>query len=157
MLTRGKLAAQTGCNSETIRYYENIGLMPEPARTASGYRAYGDEHLRRLNFIQRARALGFVSDQIRELLELSDPDADHTRAEVKALTEAHIEAVSRKIADLQQIKRRLSQISSFCDGSAQSAGGCPILESLFDDAGVTGETGAGSGRQPMSNSKPSTR
>ena len=76
MLTRGKLAARTGCNSETIRYYETIGLIPAPARTASGYRSYSDEHLRRLNFIMRARALGFSSDQVRELIELSDPDSD---------------------------------------------------------------------------------
>jgi MerR family mercuric resistance operon transcriptional regulator len=157
MLTRGKLAAQTGCNGETIRYYENIGLMPEPARTASGYRAYNDEHLRRLNFIQRARALGFASEQIRELLELSDPAADHTRAEVKSLTEAHIEAISRKIADLQRIKRRLSQISSYCDGSAKSAGGCPILESLFDDGAAAEPARASSAPQPGSKAKSSRR
>ena len=69
----GKLATETGCNIETIRYYEAIGLIPAPARTASGYRSYSDEHLRRLNFIQRARALGFSSEQIQGLLELTDP------------------------------------------------------------------------------------
>jgi MerR family mercuric resistance operon transcriptional regulator len=134
MLTRGKLAARTGCNSETIRYYETIGLIPTPARTASGYRSYSDEHLRRLNFIMRARALGFSGDQVRELIELSDPDSDHTRAEVKTLTEAHIDSISGKIADLQRIERRLSQISSFCDGSTRHAASCPILESLFEEA-----------------------
>ena len=134
MLTRGKLAAQTGCNIETIRYYEAIGLLPAPARTAAGYRSYSDDHLRRLHFIQRARSLGFANEQIRELFELSDPGEDHTRAEVKSLTEAHIEAISGKIADLQRIKRRLSQISSFCDGSARGADTCPIIVSLFEDA-----------------------
>jgi len=133
MLTRGKLAAQTGCNIETIRYYEAIGLLPEPARTAAGYRSYREEHLRRLQFIQRARALGFGNDQVRELLDLSEPAAMHTRAEVKSLTEAHIESISEKIADLQRIKRRLSQISSFCDGSGRSADTCPIIESLFEE------------------------
>ena len=59
MLTRGKLATQTGCNIETIRYYEAIGLIPAPARTPSGYRNYDDEHVRRLNFIQHAKSLGF--------------------------------------------------------------------------------------------------
>jgi MerR family mercuric resistance operon transcriptional regulator len=105
--------------------------IPAPARTASGYRSYSDEHLRRLNFILRARALGFSSDQVREL---SDPDSDLTRAEVKTLTEAHIDSISGKIADLQSIKRRLRQISSFCDGSARHAVSCPILESLFEEA-----------------------
>lgn len=135
MLTRGKLAIQTGCNIETIRYYESIGLMPEPARSASGYRQYGDEHLRRLNFIQRARALGFTGDKIQDLLELNDNDGSHTRADVKSLTEAHIEEIAQKIRDLQKIKKRLRQISSFCDGSGKSAKTCPILESLFDETG----------------------
>jgi len=132
ILTRGKLATETGCNIETIRYYEAIGLIPAPARTASGYRSYSDEHLRRLNFIQRARALGFSSEQIQGLLELTDPEGNHTRADVKSLTETHIDEIAAKIRDLQKIKKRLSQISSFCDGSEQSAETCPILESLFD-------------------------
>ena len=133
MLTRGKLAERTGCNLETIRYYETIGLIPEPQRSASGYRTYGSEHVRLLNFIQRARGLGFSRQQIHGLLELSADGQGYTRADVKALTEAHIDDVSRKIRDLQRIKRRLSQISSYCDGSARSAGSCPILGSLFDE------------------------
>jgi len=133
MLTRGKLATQTGCNIETIRYYETIGLIPAPARTASGYRAYSDEHLRRLNFIQRARSLGFSSEQTRGLLDLTEAGGNKTRADVKSLTEAHIDEIGLKIKDLQKIKKRLRQISSFCDGSEKSASTCPILESLFDD------------------------
>jgi MerR family mercuric resistance operon transcriptional regulator len=132
MLTRGKLATQTGCNIETIRYYEAIGLIPAPARTQSGYRSYSDEHLRRLNFIQRARTLGFSSEQNQGLIELTAPEGNHTRADVKSLTEAHIDEISAKIRDLQKIKKRLKQISSFCDGSDKSAETCPILESLFD-------------------------
>ena len=134
MLTRGKLATRTGCNIETIRYYETIGLLSAPARTASGYRSYSDDHLRRLNFIQRARSLGFSGEQVRGLLELTEAGANKTRADVKALTQAHIDEISLKIKDLQKIRKRLSQISSFCDGSNQSSSTCPILESLFDDA-----------------------
>jgi len=133
MLTRGKLATQTGCNIETIRYYETIGLLPAPARTASGYRTYSDEHLRRLNFIQRARSLGFSSEQTHGLLDLTEAEGNKTRADVKSLTEAHIDEISQKIKDLQRIKKRLRQISSFCDGSEKSASTCPILESLFED------------------------
>ena len=134
MLTRGKLATQTGCNIETIRYYEATGLPPAHARNAWGYRIYGADHLRRLNFIQRAKSLGFSSEQVRELLDLHDPGDNHTRAAVKSLTASHIDAIADKIRDLQRIKRRLSLISSYCDGSAQSADTCPILESLFDDS-----------------------
>jgi len=134
MLTRGKLATRTGCNIETIRYYETIGLIPTPERTPSGYRSYDDEHVRRLNFIQRAKELGFSSEKIQGLLQLTDPGEIHTRAEVKSLTQEHIDAIAVKIRDLQKIKRRLNQISSFCDGSDKSAQTCPILESLFDDS-----------------------
>ncbi len=133
MLTRGKLASRTDCNIETIRYYEGIGLIPAPARTASGYRTYSDEDVRRLNFIQRARLLGFSSEQTRGLLDLTDPGGNKTRADVKSLTEARIDEISLKIKDLQKIKKRLKQISSYCDGSSRSARTCPILESLFDD------------------------
>jgi MerR family mercuric resistance operon transcriptional regulator len=107
--------------------------LPAPARNASGYRIYGADHLRRLNFIQRAKALGFSSEQIHELLDLSDPGEHHTRGAVKSITETHINAIADKIRDLQRIKRRLSQISSFCDGSERGADTCPILDSLFDE------------------------
>ena len=135
MLTRGKLAERTGCNIETIRYYENVGLIPQPKRNASGYRSYSSEHVRLLNFIRRARGLGFSRAQIHGLLELSADEQGHTRADVKALTEAHIDEVSRKIRDLKRMKRRLTQISSYCDGSTSSAGSCPILGSLFEEEG----------------------
>jgi len=135
MLTRGKLASHTGCNIETIRYYESTGLLPEPERTQSGYRSYSDEHLRRLHFIQRAKSLGFTGDQVKGLLALSDAGGLHTRADVKKLTENHINEIAAKIQDLKKIKRRLQQISSYCDGSDASADTCPILESLFDNPG----------------------
>lgn len=132
MLTRGKLASRTGCNIETIRYYETNGLLPEPERTPSGYRSYSAEHLRRLHFIQRAKSLGFTGDQIKGLLALSDSGRRHTRADVKRLTENHIDDIAARIKDLQKMKKRLLQISSYCDGSNASAHTCPILESLFD-------------------------
>jgi MerR family mercuric resistance operon transcriptional regulator len=134
MLTRGKLAKQTGCNIETIRHYEKTGLMPNPPRTASGYRMYSEEHVRRLRFIQRARELGFSARRVQELLDLSS-GTKNTRADVKSLTESHIEEVSNKIKDLQKLKYRLRQISSHCDGSSESAETCPIIISLFDPMG----------------------
>ena len=133
MLTRGKLSNQTGCNIETIRYYENTGLIPKPRRSAAGYRSYDNEHVRLLNFIQRAKLLGFSAEQIRGLMELNDPGESHTRAEVKALTQSHVDSISQKIKDLQKIEGRLREISSFCDGSTESARSCPILISLFDE------------------------
>ncbi len=131
MLTRGKLSEQSGCNTETIRYYERVGLLPEPPRSESGYRMYDDNHVSRLRFIQRARELGFSAERVRDLLDLSDNPKEHTRAEVKALTETHIQEIAEKIRDLQRLKKRLSAISSHCDGANESARDCPILISLF--------------------------
>lgn len=131
MITRGKLSEQSGCNAETIRYYERIGLLPDPPRSESGYRMYDEEHISRLRFIQRARELGFSAERVRDLLNLSDSPKQHTRAEVKDLTEAHIQEISEKIRDLQKLKKRLDAISSHCDGAMESAKDCPILISLF--------------------------
>jgi MerR family mercuric resistance operon transcriptional regulator len=133
MLTRGKLSKQTGCNAETIRYYEKIGLLDNPARSPSGYRIYDDEHVKALRFILRAKDLGFSTGRIRGLMALSGNRNHHTRAEVKSLTEQHIHEVGDKIRDLKRLEKRLSQISSHCDGSTKSAATCPILVSLFDD------------------------
>ena len=71
-LTRGALAARTGCNIETIRYYERIGLLPPPPRSAGGHRLYGRDLVKRLTFVRRSRDLGFTLKEIRELLRLVD-------------------------------------------------------------------------------------
>ena len=131
MLTRSKLARETGCNIETIRYYERVGLLPEPPRSASGYRVYDTVHLRLLRFIQRARELGFTTDRIRDLLKLDAESGQHTRAEVKELTRAHIAEISSQIHDLERLRERLLAIASHCDGADESAKDCPILLSLF--------------------------
>lgn len=84
-LTRGGLSKRTGCNIETIRYYEKIGLMPDPPRSSGGHRLYDDNHLRRLSFIRRARELGFGVEDLREpsgagrwrrVFLRGDPDSD---------------------------------------------------------------------------------
>ena len=132
MLTRGKLAKKAGCHIETIRYYERVGLMPEPQRTEAGYRVYSEQHVTRLRFIQRSKDLGFSPERIREFLNLSDDSEKHTCAEVKALTQIHIEEIEKKVKDLQRIQQQLTPISSHCDGSFESAKECPILLSLFE-------------------------
>ncbi len=75
-LAIGTLSKRTGCNIETIRYYERVRLLPTPARSAGGYRLYGTDHLKRLTFIRRARALGFSIDEVRTLLKLADERGD---------------------------------------------------------------------------------
>jgi hypothetical protein len=87
-LTRGALAARTGCSIETIRYYERVGLLPPPPRSAGGHRLYGGGLVRRLNFLRRSRDLGFSIDEIRELLRLVD-GGTYTCREVEKLARDH--------------------------------------------------------------------
>src|SRR5579885_419218 len=105
-LQRSELARRTGCNLETVRYYEKAGLLPEPPRTAAGYRSYDTAHERRLRFVLRARELGFSLDEIRELLHLVD-ERDQPCAEASAIAAAHLEDVRTKIADLKRMERVL--------------------------------------------------
>lgn len=126
-LMRGTVARRTGCNSETVRYYEKIGLLREPPRDANNYRAYDSAHVDRLRFILRGRELGFSIEEIRGLLALVD-GGDQTCAEVKARTEAHLTDVRRKIADLRRIETVLSRTADQCTGD--QAPDCPILEAL---------------------------
>lgn len=126
-LRRGALARATGCNLETIRYYETVGILPEPARTAAGHRVYGAPDVTRLRFVLRARELGFSLDDIRGLLGLGDGAAT-TCAEVKQKTEAHLTEIRAKIADLQRIERVLSETAARCSG--RNVPDCPVLDTL---------------------------
>ncbi len=126
-LSRGALARATGCNIETIRYYEKTGLLPDPPRTVAGYRVYAAAHGARLRFILRARQLGFGMDDIRGLLGLDDGAAPAC-AEVRIRTERHLADVRAKIADLKRIETVLAQTASRCSG--EQAPDCPLLQSL---------------------------
>ena len=99
-LTRGALALRTGCNIETIRYYEQVGLLPPPPRSAGGHRLYGEGLVRRVNFVRRSRDLGFSVEEIRELLRLVD-GGTYTCGEVEKLARDHVREIRRKIADLR--------------------------------------------------------
>ncbi|MBZ0071201.1 MAG: heavy metal-responsive transcriptional regulator [Thiohalobacteraceae bacterium] len=131
-LTVGKLARQTGVAVETLRYYERRGLLPEAERTASGYRLFRADAVRRLRFIRRAQALGFSLDEIAELLSLSD-DPGKSAAEVKRLTQSKIADIDVRIRDLQRMKRGLSKLDRRCSGHG-STEECPILAALADNA-----------------------
>ena len=128
----GALSQRTGCNIETIRYYERIGLLPPPPRTAGGHRSYGSVHERRLGFIRRCRELGFSIEEIRVLLGLVD-GGDYTCGEVKAVTDRHIDDVRRKIADLKKLQRTLEKIGAACAGGRVPQ--CPIIDALYPNTG----------------------
>jgi len=126
--TIGHLSRQTGCNIETIRYYEKVGLLPAPPRSVGGHRLYGSEHVRRLGFIRRGRQLGFSLDHIRALLDLADGE-QLACGEVRAITFRHLRDVRDKIRDLKQLERTLTQISGACEGGIAPA--CPIIDALY--------------------------
>jgi len=123
----GELARTTSTKVETIRFYEKIGLLPEPGRTAGNYRDYGAAHLARLSFIRRARDLGFTLDQVRELLALSD-DRSRSCGAVDSVARAHLAQIDQKIADLRALRRELDEVIGQCSQCAISD--CRIIEAL---------------------------
>lgn len=134
-LSIGDTAAATGVRAETIRYYEKIGLLDKPPRTAGNYRSYGPEDVRRLGFVRRARELGFAVEQVRELLELAAA-RDHECCRVDQLTQDHLVAIDRRIADLNALRRELATLLDSCHGGIIN--NCRILEALVPSDEVSG-------------------
>ncbi len=125
--TIGWLARQTNTKVQTVRYYEDIGLMPVARRSEGNRRLYGQSHVDRLAFIRHSRELGFSLDQIRELLSLSD-DPERPCHEIDAIAQVHLEDVQSKIARLQGFEKELNRMVCECAGGHVS--GCRIIEVL---------------------------
>jgi DNA-binding transcriptional MerR regulator len=124
----GDLAKQAGVKVVTIRYYEQVGLLPLCERTAGNYRVYAQAHLQRLNFVRRCRELGFSLEQIRDLLLLSASDSP-TCADVCGVAANHLKEVESKITDLKRLASELRRIGSSCNGKRPSAE-CRLIASL---------------------------
>lgn len=124
----GALSNRTGCNIETIRYYEKIGLMPMPERTSGGHRTYLSEQIKRLSFILRGRQLGFSIGEIRALLGVVDGGV-LSCADVQSITEQHLRDVREKIADLRKLERTLATTVSQCSGTEVPE--CPVIDALY--------------------------
>jgi MerR family transcriptional regulator, copper efflux regulator len=127
-LTIGQVAEQANVHIETLRYYERRGLVARPPRSASNYRLYPEDVVRRVRFIKRAQGLGFSLNDIEELLSLrADPEAGC--AEVRACAEAKMKDIDVKIGALTAMKNALSTLVAECSGEGPLSD-CPILESL---------------------------
>ena len=122
----GAAAERSGLPTKTIRYYEEIGLLA-PDRAENGYRDYSVADVHRLRFLQRSRGLGFSVEECRQLLSLY-ADTHRESAEVKALAEAKLAEIDRKIGELVELRAALSQLVASCHGDARPD--CPILEGL---------------------------
>jgi Cu(I)-responsive transcriptional regulator len=127
----GQAAKHSNVSAKTIRYYESIGLIAPASRTESGYRTYGEKDVATLRFIHQARNLGFSVKDVSMLLDLWR-DQGRASADVKALAMAHVEAVDRKIDELQRMRDTLLDLTHRCHGDDRPD--CPILE------GLAGET-----------------
>lgn len=122
------VARQGGVNLESIRFYEREGLLPRPPRTASGYRVFTPDDVRRVRFIKRAQELGFSLREIKDLLALRfDPDT--SCADVRKRAETKLADIDRKISDLKRMRKVLARLTTACPGRG-NLDGCPILESL---------------------------
>ena len=133
-LTIGAVAKRVGVAIDTIRFYEREGLLPEPARRASGYRSYGDGAIAQLRFIRRAKQLGFTLEEIRELLALS---ADRQRGvkAVKKRAQERLAAIEQRIVALQRVRDGLAQLVESCPGHGAPEH-CPILQALSGEEGL---------------------
>jgi len=119
-------AAATGLPAKTIRYYEDIGLI-RPTRSANGYRTFDETNVHQLNFLARARALGFSIDNCRSLLTLWQ-DHDRASADVRRIAAAHLADIETKIKDLSAMQDTLKDLVRTCEGDNRPE--CPILNSL---------------------------
>lgn len=125
----GALSQATGVDIETIRFYEKSGLLPAPARSENGYRAYTQQHLERLSFIRHCRALDMSLADVALLLEsLQTTDASRL-AEVDALVAAQLTKVRARLASMQALEKQLVALRARCDAD-HAHHGCGILEEL---------------------------
>lgn len=123
----GTASEKSGVPPKTIRYYESIGLIDAAARTATGYRVYGEHDVQTLRFIQRARGLGFSVSEVGNLLALWR-DKQRASSQVKALAESHVQRIDAKIAELRGLRETLTHLMERCHGDERPE--CPILEDL---------------------------
>jgi MerR family mercuric resistance operon transcriptional regulator len=159
MWSIGKLAQSTGCNIETIRYYERVGLLPKPPRSEGGHRLYDEVHRGRLVSIRRGRDLGFTLKQIQELMGLSQ-EQEHPCQQALAIAERHLALVEEKLADLRRVRESLAQMAQSCRSgcACTKAPKCSILEILTaeepEPAGVGAEAPLGNPRTAAGISTP---
>lgn len=125
----GEIAKKCNINKETIRYYERLGLIPEPDRTEKGYRMYSQQTVDRLNFIKRMQELGFTLNEIDKFLGVVDRDEAKCR-DMYNFTVFKIEDIQRKIEDLKRIEKMLMDLKERCPEN-KDIYECPIIETLM--------------------------
>ena len=143
----GGLAERTGTNAPTIRYYEEIGLLPPPARREGGQRCFDEDDVKRLTFIRRCRGFGFPIEQVRTLVSLMH-DPARSCMEARDLAQDQLEAVRAKLVELKALERSIAGFVQTCDASCAGGPGpdCSILEDLTGPGGFKVVRRSGSAR-----------
>jgi MerR family transcriptional regulator, copper efflux regulator len=126
----GQIAEETGLSIQTIRYYENLGLLPAPDRSDSGYRKYDEDYLQHINFIKNAKNMSFSLDEIKELILLKSSQ-DALGKDVKHMVKLKMEALAKQIKELENTYNYLASLNQSCSGKMQTKN-CPILKQLSD-------------------------
>lgn len=130
-LTIGQLSKQTGCKVPTIRYYEQVGLIPAPSRTQGNQRRYGPEHVARLGLVLRCREIGLEQRAVRDLMELANNPGEDCQA-VTEIAREHLEDINRRIARLMDLQSELEQMIDTCSGG--KIANCRIIATLADQS-----------------------
>lgn len=125
----GQLAKEVGVKTDTIRFYEKIGLLPKPLHTQSGYRQYASEDLKRLRFIIRAKEMGFTLVEIKGLLAIRISSTDTCEA-VYEQSQNKIKIINQKMSELEKMKMALNKLMEQCHLENYHQKECPILEAL---------------------------
>ena len=128
--TIGRLAKAADVNIDTVRFYERQGLLQPAPRTAAGYRLYGAADAQRLQFIRRAKTLGFSLEDIAELLRLTEDG--HDRGKVKAIAQKRVADLESRIRELEKMRSVLAHHAGHCSGHGEVSG-CPIIQALLDE------------------------
>jgi MerR family Zn(II)-responsive transcriptional regulator of zntA len=131
------LAKQLGVSTDTLRYYEQHQLLTPSGRSGAGYRVYDEAQFKQMQFILRAKEVGFSLKEIQELLEIKIDKHQHSCEEVKAITLQKLALVRERIAELQRFEQSLAKLAKRCCGGPESADFCSILTALEDIDGTT--------------------
>jgi Hg(II)-responsive transcriptional regulator len=126
-MTIGRVAKRANVGIDTVRFYERRGLLPEASRSAAGYRLYAPGTIDRLQFIRRAKALGFSLEEIGTLLDLQDNGG--SKSAVKAITARKLAQIDAKLQDLTRMRSVLHTLHQDCSGAGNICG-CPIIDAL---------------------------
>ena len=128
----GELADRLGVSRDALRFYERVGLLPPPPRTAAGHRLYGEEDVHRLELIRRSQHLGLTLDDIRALLLLRDLPEQEACRQISARLRVRIEAIDQQLSTLQAFRSRLAEELALCEGAVP--GSCPLVQRLMNAA-----------------------